>query len=280
VQAGEPAPAPPADPAAAPDPAAVAAQAELAKNVALYKRGKHLTESIGACLGCHGADLATPEVIVMGPGARIAAPNISMGGKLKEYSDAEMHRLLVNGVKKDGRSLVFMPAGDFRWWPDEDVLALIGYLRTMPAIDKPSDVSTVGTLGKVLDQTDKLPLTIARRVTAKPRVIAAAPAPTAEYGKNLAALCMGCHGPTLSGGPIPGAPPDLPIPLNITPHKTGIAHYDFAKFETLMRTAKKADGSDLNPFMPVRDMKHMSDVEMKALWAYLQTVPQKEFGGR
>lgn len=254
--------------------------AQLLHEVAIYKRGKHLSESIGACLGCHGDDLATPEVIELGPVGRVVPPNISMGGLLKSYSDAELHRLLVHGIKRDGTSVMFMPSGDFRWWPDEDVLAVIGYLRTRPAVEKATAPSTVGILGKVLDQSDMLPLAVARRLAEKPRQIVTTPEPTAAYGKNLGALCQGCHGVTLSGGPIPGAPKDLPIPLNITPHKTGIAHYDFAKFEKLMREAKKPDGSDLNPFMPVRDLKHMSDVEMAALWAYLQSVEPREYGNR
>ncbi len=284
VAAGEPAPSPPpvaADPAAPPaavDPAAAAKAADLAKNVAIYKRGKHLAESIGACLGCHGPDLATPEVIKMGPVATVEAPNISMGGMLKDYSDAQLHRLLVHGVKNDGRSVLFMPIADFRWWPDADIVALTGFLRTMPAIDKPSGKSTVGTLGKVLDQTDKLPFSQARRVAGKPRVIAGDPAPTVEYGKHLGNLCIGCHGETLSGGPIPGAPSDLPIPKNITKHASGIAHYDYAKFETLIKTRKKADGTELDKFMPT--MSHMNETEIKALWAYLESVPAKDFGGR
>jgi hypothetical protein len=173
-----------------------------------------------------------------------------------------------------------MNAADFSWWPDEDLAALIGYLRTKPAVDKPSGTIEVGPLGKVLDQLDKMPIAVARRMDHDKRELAPEPAPTAEYGQYLSRLCQGCHGPGLSGGPIPGAPPDLPIPKNITMHETGIAHYDFAKFETLMRTAKKPDGSDLDPFMPVRDLKHMNDVELKALWAALQKAPKKEFGGR
>jgi hypothetical protein len=72
----------------------------------------------------------------------------------------------------------------------------------------------------------------------------------------------------------------MPIPLNITTHESGIAHYDLAKFTTLMRTAKKPDGSDLDPFMPVKDMKNMNDVEIEALWEYLSSIEKKPFGGR
>jgi mono/diheme cytochrome c family protein len=216
----------------------------------------------------------------MGPVGSFAAPNISMGGVLKDYSDAELHRLLTHGIKKDGTSLVFMPAADFAWWPDEDIAAVIGFLRTVPPVEKKVANVNIGPMGKVLDQLDQLPIDVARRIDHTKREVAPAPAPTAEYGQFLGRLCMGCHGPTLSGGPIPGAPPSLPVPLNLTMHETGLAHYDFEKFDTLMRTAKKPDGSDLDPFMPVKDMKHMNETEMKALWEFLKSAPKKEFGGR
>ena len=38
-----------------------------------------------------------------------------------------------------------------------------------------------------------------------------------EHGKYVAAMCIGCHGATLSGGKIPGGPPDWPAAANITP---------------------------------------------------------------
>ncbi len=47
------------------------------------------------------------------------------------------------------------------------------------------------------------------------------PAPTAEYGRWIARQCSGCHGEHFSGGPIPGTPPDFPVPLNPHAHATG-----------------------------------------------------------
>ncbi|MCB9662939.1 MAG: hypothetical protein H6732_02420 [Alphaproteobacteria bacterium] len=258
------------------------ALAELRRLRATWERGRHLSMSIGACQGCHGPDLATPEEALrdMGPIGKLPPPNISIGGLLAAYSDAELHRMLVHGVKRDGTTLRFMAAQDFAWWPDEDLAALVGYLRTLPAVDRPSDPIEVGLLAKILDRMDMMPITIARRMDHETRDIAPEPAPTAAYGAYLARLCQGCHGEHLSGGPIPGAPPDLPVPLNITMHETGIAHYDFAAFETLMRTGKKPDGSDLDPFMPIKDLRNMDDVEMAALWAALQAAPKVAFGGR
>lgn len=252
----------------------------LADDVETYRRGEHLARSLGTCLYCHGEDLATPEVGELGPVGVIVSPNVSPAGKLGEYSDADLHRLLVHGVKRDGTTLIFMNPGDFRWWPDEDILALIGWLRTRPGVDKPSRTSEIRTLGKLMDRTHLLPLLVAERVAAQPRNIAPPPSPTAEYGASLALLCMECHGKNLSGGRIPGAPPSVPPPSNLTRHESGMAHYDFAAFETLMRTGTKPDGAALDPFMPIEAVKHMSDLELQALWAFLQSVEPRPFGGR
>ncbi|MCA9572835.1 MAG: hypothetical protein KC656_33585, partial [Myxococcales bacterium] len=62
------------------------------------------------------------------------------------YSDAELHRLLVHGVKRDGTSLRFMASQDFAWWPDEDLAALVGYLRTMPAVTRETGEIEIGLL--------------------------------------------------------------------------------------------------------------------------------------
>ena len=50
---------------------------------AVIARGKHLTESVGACstADCHGADLAGGRTLAMGPVATLAGPNITAGGK-------------------------------------------------------------------------------------------------------------------------------------------------------------------------------------------------------
>lgn len=263
-------------------PAAAVDLDEMRRLRELYERGRHLSLSIGSCQGCHGPDLASPDPGLedLGPIGKLPPPNISMGGKLAEYSDAELHRLLVHGVKRDGTTLRFMASQDFLWWPDDDIAALIGYLRTMPAIERATNPIEVGTLGKVLDRLDMMPVTVARRIDHEHRDVAPAPEVSAAYGAYLSRLCQGCHGPGMSGGPIPGAPPDLPIPKNITMHETGIAHYDYAAFETLMRTGKKPDGTDLDPFMPIKDLRHMDDTEMEALWLALQAAPPKAFGGR
>jgi len=245
-------------------------------------RGKHLVESLGACAAndCHGADLGGGKTISMGPVATVTAPNITGGGLGAAYSDAELARLIVHGIKKDGRSVTFMPMHEVNWLPDADVTAMVSHLRTVPEVSKANGPMTVGLIGKVLDRGDALILDVARRIDHKNRELAPPPEPTKTYGRFIAKGCIGCHGATLSGGPIPGAPADMPVPSNITPHATGLAGWAYADFEKLLDHGVKKDGTKLNPFMPLEALVNMNSIERKALWDHLESVPAKEFGNR
>jgi mono/diheme cytochrome c family protein len=244
--------------------------------------GRHLAE-VGGCFGCHGDDLGGKQGEPFGPLGVVHASNLTRGkgGVGNRYSDTQLGRVIRHGIKADGRSLRFMPAQEFSWWPDDDLAAVVSYVRSMPPIDRALPPSAIGLLGKVLDRLDLLTLDVARRVdhTMKhPKVLE--PQPTAEYGAHLGLSCKGCHGEGFSGGPIPGAPSDLPTPANITPHETGIKRYTEADFMRLLDTGIKANGKPLDPFMPIAILRAMNPTERKALWAYLQSLPPKPFGGR
>ena len=248
---------------------------------AVLARGKHLAESVGACAtaDCHGTDLGGGKTLDMGPLGTLAGPNLS-NGLLTAYSDGELARLIQYGVKRDGRSVRLMPVQDFNWLPQADLVAMISYLRSIPAVDRPNGKTEVKPLAKILDRRNEIIFDVARRTSVAKLDTAPAPSPTADYGRFLARLCMGCHGEGLGGGRIPGAPPSLPIPSNITPHETGLAGWTYEDFLTLLNTGRRKNGLALNPFMPYEAWAKFDDVEKKALWAYLQTVPPRPFGQR
>lgn len=248
---------------------------------AVLARGKHLAESVGACAtaDCHGTDLGGGKTLDMGPLGTLAGPNLS-NGLLTAYSDGELARLIQYGVKRDGRSVRLMPVQDFNWLPQADLVAMISYLRSIPAVDRPNGKTEVKPLAKILDRRNEIIFDVARRTSVAKLDTAPAPSPTADYGRFLARLCMGCHGEGLGGGRIPGAPPSLPIPSNITPHETGLAGWTYDDFLTLLNTGRRKNGLALNPFMPYEAWAKFDDVEKKALWAYLQTVPPRPFGQR
>jgi len=251
-------------------------------DAAVLARGKHLAESIAPCATshCHGADLAGGQTSQIGPIGTFTAPNITPAGLTAAYSDAELARLLRHGIKKDGRSVVFMPVDAFSWLPDSDVTALVSYVRSVPAVERANGPNKVGIFGKVLDRRGQFPLVIADVVDHATAGRSPAPAPTAEYGAYVGRLCQGCHGPTFTGGPIPGAPPGMPIPKNLTPDATGLGSWDFADFERALNQGVSKDGRKLDPMMPSESFGKMNDVEKRALWAFLRSQPPRPFGGR
>jgi mono/diheme cytochrome c family protein len=110
---------------------------------------------------------------------------------------------------------------------------------------------------------------------------AAPPAgPTAAYGRYLANVggCTGCHGAGLSGGKIPGTPAEFKPPANITP--AGIGHWTEADFVRALRTGVRPGGTNIDPEMPWRLTRLMTDEEIHALYEYLKTVPAKPYGNR
>jgi cytochrome c553 len=231
--------------------------------------------------GCHGKDLGGGSVTQMGPLGTLAAPNITAGGLGAAYSDAELARLMTHGVKKDGRGLRFMPSHESNWLPDEDIAATISYVRTLPSQSKTNQGTRIGVLGKVLDQLGMVPIDVARRIDHQHISKGPSPTPDAAYGKYLARLCSGCHGEGLSGGPIPGAPPDMAVPLNLTPDPSGLKGFSLDDFKRVLRTGKrKQDGRKLDAMMPVESFGQFDDIEMQALYSYLQSLPAKPFGGR
>ena len=62
---------------------------------------------------------------------------------------------------------------------------------------------------------------------------------------------------------------------NLSPDpETGLAkRYTEASFIKTLRTGKKPEGEDLLPPMPWELYKVFSDDDIKAIWAYLQTIP-------
>jgi hypothetical protein len=249
---------------------------------AVLARGKHLVESIAACGGkdCHGSALSGGNTLNIGPLMTVTAPNITPGGMGAVYNDAELFRLIRHGVKKDGRSVRFMPVQDFSWFSDADATAIVSYIRTVPSVDKPNGPMEIKTLGKFLDRKDQFIVDVARKVDHGPHKDPPPPAPTAEYGSYIARLCSGCHGEHMSGGPIPGAPADMAVPLNLTPHETGLKGWTYEDFDKLMTTGMRKNGKQVAALMPIEAFQKADETEKKALYAFLMSQAPLPFGGR
>lgn len=245
-------------------------------------RGEHVLRVVAKCTECHGDDLGGAVMIDDPAFGRVATPNLTRGsgGIAVQYTDADFERAIRHGVARDGRRLVIMPSNEFQYLSDEDLGALIAYLKSIPPVDRVAPATRIGPLARALYAAGQLPLFPAEGVlhTNTP-VPSVAVDSTVAYGEYFALVgCSGCHGATYGGGRIPGTPPDWPAAANLTP--TGIGHYDFGDFDTVVRTGVRPDGTKLHPMMPVKATSQMTPVEMVAVYKYLRTLDPRPFGSR
>jgi mono/diheme cytochrome c family protein len=241
------------------------------RDPATVARGAHLYATRG-CADCHGGDATGKEVFDAGPIARIVAPNLTPGGRLKGASPDQVAAAIRHGVARDGRPLVFMPAEDFHEMGDEDVAAIVAFLQQLPPSEHQPPALEVRPVGRIMWLLGQFPLLPAEALDHSPRArTAPAVAATVEYGRYLAQGCTGCHGRDFAGQHVPGTPPAFPDAQNLTPAALG--NWSEADFLAAIRTGKRPDGSQIDAFMPWRTFAQMSDVELKALWAYLESLP-------
>jgi len=238
-------------------------------------RGEHLAHTRG-CSGCHGETLAGAHMIDAGPVMQIYAPNLTRGGVLPQVDITAFEHAVRHGVGRSGQPLLIMPAGDYSLLSNQDLAALYAYLYSVPAQPDAQPPNVIGPLGQVLHLFGALPFAAAVEIdhTRASRGDAAPPPEQLEaWGGYIAQICTGCHGNTFAGGPMPGQPPGVPPPANLTRHADGLGGWSEQDFVAAFRTGRRPDGSQLDDFMPWRTMGRMNDAELHAIWAYLRSLP-------
>lgn len=240
--------------------------------------GKRLV-TVRGCVDCHGATLGGNVMFDDPVIGRMAAPNLTLGGRGAQLEPLDWERAIRHGVRRDGTSLRVMPAQEFTTIADDELEAMVSYIRSVPPVTATQPAPRAGPVILALYVAGQVKLLPGEQIDhAQAHASHVEPEVSAKYGAYLAAGCTGCHGPTLSGGKIPGAPPDWKPAANITPG--GIGRYSEADFIRVLREGKRPDGSPIDSLMPWRLTKSMTDVELKAVYAYLRSVPAKEYGNR
>lgn len=279
-------------------------------DAASIARGKHIYQFRG-CQACHGgtdeynplllqsqADGSLPHdiqdidrlqgnVYMDDPAVgKVIASNLTsgQGGVADQYTDETWVHAIRHGVRYNGKPLLFMPSTEFYYLSDADLGAVIAYVKSAPPVDNVLPVSQVSMTGRIL-------MTLVPAVTFMPaemiphdapRPVAPATAVTPKYGEYLTQSCKVCHGLTMSGGKIPAFPSSWPAAPNLTwGSGSALPRWNEADFITAMRTGKRPQGQPINStYMPWTSFRYMDDLELKAVWAYLKNLPQKDFGNR
>jgi mono/diheme cytochrome c family protein len=239
-------------------------------------RGEHIFKSFGGCVDCHGENLGGKPVFEVPALGMVYALNLTTGkgGIGGSRSDAELARAIRHGISASGRPLKVMPSTDYMPLSDEDLGAIIAFIRSRPPVDHEVPPSKVGPVGRALFLANKLPILSAERIDhSLAHVSSVTPAATADYGKYVASVgCMGCHGPALAGGKILAGDPSWPPAANLTPAGS-TKDWSEADFRRLIREGKRPNGTPVNEAMPWRVMKNMTDDEIKALYLYTRSLP-------
>ena len=216
--------------------------------------GRRIAQVTG-CLHCHGEKLNGGLVDDIPNLVRLVAPNISV--MLPEYSDAQLTTMLRKGVKRDGKSVLFMPSEMYRHLRDEDLARLIAYLRTVPPTHEGVQEKTeVRIIARALLAFDEI----------KPAALAIETLPVpvtgASRGHNQTmAFCSECHGQNLEGF----APIQAP-PLSVA------KAYTLAQFTRLLHEGTAIGDRPLKLMGPTSRARFaaLTPEEVAGIYVYLQ----------
>jgi len=270
-----------------------AEKAEMPLEQARVERGRYIAENLALCEHCHSeidwAAPGTPPVAGKayagalfpdeGVPFKVVVPNITpdIETGIGAWTDEELGRAIREGVSRDGRRLFpLMPYMNYRQMSDEDLASVIAYLRSVPPVRN--------ALAK-----NEFPEPVKATFPPHQPITAPVPQPDAsQHGAYLVTLasCVVCHTPmdkqfqpimplAFAGGFVMKGPWGEVASGNITPDASGISYYDEERFLQVMKTGD-VGGRQLNVMMPSSYYRHLTDEDLKAMYAFIRTLPPVE----
>lgn len=257
-------------------------QIRASSDPAVIERGKYLVMGPAHCVSCHGnkdsGELSGGFEFHL-PVGTVRAPNLTPDTQtgIGRYRDEELARVLRHGVHPSGRAMLpFMPFADLA---DSDLVAVISYLRSRPAIRHEVPASDFNLVGRFAKAFLLEPAGPSRPVRAT-----VTPAPTAEYGEYLVTTvgnCTGCHtrrslrsgeavGPVLGGG-MELESHTSPGTKFISPNLRGGGHLESWTEDAFVRRFQ--NGFATASPMPWETFARMTEDDLRAIYRYLRTLP-------
>ena len=253
------------------------------------ERGRYLVDTLAACGNCHtpkgpsgplpGKQFAGGDVIKHADFTAVV-PNITPDPEtgIGRWTDHQIFLAIREGRRPDGSLLgPAMPIQSYRNIADEDVKAIVAYLRTPPPAHNP--IAAKSQYDKPLPSSWGPPV---GHIEPPPKEDQIA------YGAYLAgpvARCMDCHTERRTGeaneigtgGKHFLGPWGTSISANLTPDPvSGLGIWSDAEIERAIRTGVARDGHNLLPPMPFAAYQQIADDDMVALIAYLRSLPAIE----
>ena len=254
----------------------VPGRVEVPKNEAAIERGRHVTRAISKCDDCHGEDLGGKiysQGTVLG---LVSATNLTSGkgGVGSEFTDADWVLAIRYGLRPTGTPLMYMPSNYSHDLHDDDLGALIAYIKSMPPVDRVMPRARAGISTRFYYLTGQLALIPAEIIKhSPPRNDPEKLGVNKESGRYLINVggCRRCHGRYLRGGPIPFARAGTPNSANLGPGGD-IESWDLDDFFNALRKGREPDGGNLESIMPWKYTSELTDDEITAIWLYIQSL--------
>jgi len=265
-------------------------------DTAVIARGRYIVRDVASCATCHGDPtrrndlMAGADVPLSGgftwniPPGSIHARNITPDAEtgIGQASDGAIARALRNGIGPDGRAL--LPFMELQGLSDEDLTAVVSYLRTQPAVHHAVPMHTYNVLGMIVKAT-----LLANPVgPAQPPPRTSPRGATLENGRYLVesvALCWACHtqrddktgkliGPRFGGATgfkESGDPTHVWAPPNITadPATGRLGKLTEDEFVDRFHGGRLIEDSP----MPWQGFQRMSEDDLRAMYRYLKSLP-------
>ncbi len=214
------------------------------------------------CRDCHGRNLQGAYI------ADFAMRSRNLTRLQQTFSDADFDRVIRYGVKPDGTSVVEeMPADSYRYMPDADVTAILSYIRSLKPQGEDAGAPAFGLAARwdLLNGKSKMD----RDWFALQQPALALGTRYARAREMAMSACGECHMTSLGGHA--GDTPDLTL----------VAAYDYADFQTLMRTGRAVGNRQLRLMSATARVRfsQLNDAELRALYDYLSARGRKLTGG-
>ena len=255
---------------------------DIPVEAAAIERGAYIYST--TCAGCHGDNLAGTPFFNDPALGSIPAPNLTAGagGIGDVFSDTDWVRAIRHGIDPQGKPLMVMPSLAFWHFSDQDLGAVIAYVKSATPVDNNLGQKALKPVGRILLATGALGDVLAAEALDHnaPRPSTPPQAVTADYGQYLVDTldCRSCHAANLAGGQStePGAPPSP----DLTPAGT-LSIWSSTDFIQTMRTGITPYSRQLDPaFMPYEEYSRLTDEDLTAIFLYLQSLPVTETGGK
>jgi len=268
--------------------ACIALPAAAQDQSALVKRGEYLVNGPAACANCHtprAPDMSPLPDMAFAGGFKLADPaftaysaNITPDKEtgIGDWTDAQIIRAIREGVDDKGH-VIFppMPVPTYNNMSDDDVKAIVAYLRTLKPIHHEVPESTWNIPQQAMPPAKGLP---APPVTDK-----------VAYGRYIVtaiAHCFECHTPLgpqgqpdmsklgAGGMDIQLAPGMDVKTANITSDpETGIGKWSDADIKKALTEGLTPTGGHISPPMPFPWFKNMTPADLDAVVAFVRTIP-------